>query len=67
MAGRLRGAAGGCTMNRSAEAEWVRRQAEIMREKAAKAQNDKERDFYAREADNYAAWLARLEKDLKTS
>lgn len=54
-------------MNRSAEAEWVRRQAEIMREKAAKAQNDKERDFYAREADNYAAWLARLEKDLKTS
>ena len=50
-------------MNRAAEAEWVRRQAEIMREKANKAQNDKERDFYAREADNYAAWLAQLEKE----
>ena len=50
-------------MNRSAETEWVRRQAEIMRQKADKAQNDKERDFYAREADNYAAWLARLEKE----
>lgn len=50
-------------MNRSAEAEWVRRQAEIMREKADKARNDKERDFYRAEADNYAAWLARLEKD----
>lgn len=53
-------------MNRSAETEWVRRQAEIMRQKADKAQNDKERDFYAREADNYDGWLARLEKDLKT-
>ncbi len=53
-------------MSHPAEAEWVRRQAEIMREKADKAQNDKERDFYRLEADNYAAWLARLEKDLKT-
>ena len=50
-------------MNRSAEAEWVRRQAEIMRQKADKAENDKERDFYRLEADNYAAWLARLEKE----
>ncbi len=50
-------------MNRSAETEWARRQAEIMREKAGKAGNDKERDFYAREADNYAAWLAQLEKE----
>ena len=50
-------------MNRSAEAEWVRRQAEIMRQKADKAKNDKERDFYRLEADNYAAWLARLEKE----
>lgn len=50
-------------MNRSAEAEWVRRQAKIMREKANKAQNDKERNFYAHEADNYAARLARLEKE----
>lgn len=30
---------------------------------ACKAQNDKERDFYQCEADNYAAWLARLEKE----
>ena len=66
MAGGLCGAERRHTMNRSAEAEWVRRQAEIMREKADKAQNDKERDFYRCEADNYAAWLARLEKDLKT-
>ena len=50
-------------MNRTAEAEWVRRQAEIMREMADKAQNDKERDFYRCEADNYAAWLKRLEKE----
>ena len=50
-------------MNRSAEAEWVRRQAEIMREKAGKAQSDRERDFYRAEADNYAAWLAQLEKE----
>ena len=50
-------------MNRTAEAEWVRRQAEIMREKADKAQNDKERDFYRLEADNYAARLAQLEKE----
>lgn len=63
MAGGLRCAAGRCAINRSAEVEWVRRQAEIMREKAGKAQNDKERDFYRREADNYAAWLARLEKE----
>lgn len=50
-------------MNRTAEAEWVRRQAEIMREKAEKAQSDRERDFYRVVADNYAAWLARLEKE----
>lgn len=50
-------------MNRTAEAEWVRRQAEIMREKADKAQNDKERDFYRCEAENYDGWLARLEKE----
>ena len=63
MAGSLHGAERRHAMNRSAEAEWVRRQAEIMREKAGKAQNDKERDFYRCEADNYAAWLARLEKE----
>ena len=63
MAGSLRLAKRGYAVNRTAEAEWVRRQAEIMREKAGKAQNDKERDFYAREADNYAAWLAQLEKE----
>lgn len=50
-------------MNRTAEAEWVRRQAEIMREKVSKAQNDKERDFYRREAENYDGWLAQLEKE----
>ena len=63
MAGGLHLAKRGYTVNRAAEAEWVRRQAEIMREKADKAQNDKERDFYRAEADNYAAWLARLEKE----
>ena len=63
MAGGLHLAKRGYTMNRTAETEWVRRQAEIMREKAGKAQNDKERDFYRLEADNYAAWLARLEKE----
>ena len=50
-------------MNRSAEAEWVRRQAEIMRQRAENAKSDKERDFYRREADNYDGWLARLEKE----
>ena len=50
-------------MNRTAEAEWVRRQAEIMREKAGWTQHDKERDFYRCEADNYTAWLKRLEKE----
>lgn len=51
-------------MNRSAETEWVRRQAEIMRQRAENAKSDKERDFYRCEADNYyAAWLARLEKE----
>lgn len=50
-------------MNRSAEVEWVRRQAEIMRQRAENAKSDKERDFYRREADNYAARLARLEKE----
>lgn len=50
-------------MSRPAEADWVRRQAEIMRDKADKARSDKERNFYAREAYNYAAWPARLEKD----
>lgn len=32
-------------MNRTAEAEWVRRQAEIMRQRAENAKSDKERDF----------------------
>ena len=50
-------------MNRNAEAEWVRRQAEIMRQRSENAKSDKERDFYRCEADNYAAWLARLEKE----
>lgn len=49
-------------MSHPAEADWVRRQAEIMREKADKAQSGAERDFYRREAENYGGWLARLEK-----
>lgn len=50
-------------MSHPAEADWVRRQAEIMRQRAENAKSDKERDFYRREAENYAAWLARLEKE----
>lgn len=50
-------------MSHLAEADWVRRQAEIMRQRAENAKSDKERDFYRREADNYAARLARLEKE----
>lgn len=50
-------------MSHPAEADWVRRQAEIMRQRAENAKSDKERDFYRREAENYTAWLARLEKD----
>lgn len=50
-------------MSHPAEADWVRRQAEIMRQRAENAKSDKERDFYRREAENYAAWLARLKKD----
>lgn len=49
-------------MSHPTEADWVRRQAEIMPEKADKAQNDKERGFYRREAENYDGWPARLEK-----
>ena len=50
-------------MSHPAEADWVRRQAEIMRQRAENAKSDKERDLYRHEADNYAAWLARLEKE----
>jgi|GEM_PF-2554340 hypothetical protein len=50
-------------MSHPAEADWVRRQAKTMRQRAENAKSDKERDDYTREADNYAAWLARLEKD----
>lgn len=50
-------------MSHPEEVDWARRQAEIMRQRAENAKSDKERDFYRREAENYAAWLARLEKD----
>ena len=50
-------------MSHPAEADWVRRQAEIMRQRAENAKSDKERDFYRREAENYDGRLARLEKD----
>lgn len=50
-------------MSHPAEADWVRRQAEIMRQRAENAKSDKERDLYRREAENYEGWLARLEKE----
>ena len=49
-------------MSHPAEADWVRRQAEIMRQRAENAKSDKERDFYQCEAESYDGWLARLEK-----
>lgn len=49
-------------MSHPAEADWVRRQAEIMRQRAENAKSDQERDFYRRETENYDGWLARLEK-----
>lgn len=50
-------------MSQPTEADWVRRQVKIMRQRAENAKSDKERDFYRREAENYDGWLARLEKE----